>query len=101
MVDQYTGGFKYIIQLNYNSSAKEVLQNCTHEGLTYIDAAEKLGFGPGTIRKWARRFDLKLNPCEPTRLGAKEFIKFFSEVEINKHNILSVSWLHFDSVSLH
>ena len=64
MANQYCGSFEHVIQSKFNCSAEDALKQCVNEGLTYAEAEEKLGFKHGTIRKWAKRFDLKLQSGE-------------------------------------
>jgi len=101
MANQYTGNFESIIQKTFNCSAKEMLQECVSDGLSYTGAADKLGFRHGTVRKWARRFGLKLKPAEPPRLEKEEFIKLFNEDRMNQYNMLSRNWLQAGGLPFH
>jgi len=91
----------WLYQQKFNCTAKKMLQECVNEGLSYTDAADKLGFRHGTVRKWARRFGLKLKPGEPLRLEKEEFIKLFNEHRVNQYNILSRNWLQTGWQSFH
>jgi hypothetical protein len=101
MANQYEGNFEDIIKKKFNCTAVKVLQECVNEGLSYTGAAKKLGFAHGTIRKWTRRFGLKLKAGEPPRLETEDFFKSFNDRKINQHNILSRSWLQSNGTSLH
>ncbi|MCF6768026.1 hypothetical protein L3V86_06600 [Thiotrichales bacterium 19S11-10] len=94
MANQYSGSFEHVIQNKFNCSAKDALVNCVNEGLTYAQAEEKLGFKHGTIRKWAKRFGLRLQAGEPSQgMRQESFKKHFHENTMNRYNFLSRQWL--------
>ncbi|TNF66618.1 MAG: helix-turn-helix domain-containing protein [Gammaproteobacteria bacterium] len=94
MANQYCGSFEHVIQNKFNCTAEDALKQCVDEGLTYAEAEEKLGFKHGTIRKWAKRFDLKLQSGEPSEETHQEnFEKFFRQQSMNRYNFLSRQWL--------
>ena len=62
MANQYLGNFEQIVEDKFKCSAREMLLKCQREGLSYQDAEKVLGFKHVTIRKWAKRFDIKLPP---------------------------------------
>ncbi|GGG00039.1 MULTISPECIES: hypothetical protein [Cysteiniphilum] len=93
MANQYTGSFEHIIQQKYNCSAREVLERCADEGMTYQDAEKMLGFKHGTIRKWANRFDIKLKSGIVEKTVKRDsFMKMFKQKGLNKYNVLSRCW---------
>lgn len=93
MANQYSGSFEHIIRDKFGCSAKEVLQECVDDGLSYTDAEQRLGFKHVTIRKWAKRFNLQLRAGEPPKLKPEQFMKFFKEKTLNKYNVLNRRWL--------
>lgn len=102
MANQYCGSFEHVIRSKFNCSAREALEQCVDEGLTYAEAEEKLGFKHGTIRKWAKRFGLKLQAGETTEdLHLENFEKFFYEKDLNQYNFLSRQWLSQESSLAH
>lgn len=93
MANQYTGSFEHIIQTKFNCSAREMLQKCAEDGLTYQQAEELLGFKHGTIRKWANRFDIKLKSGLVEKATyCDDFMRRFRRKAINKYNVLSRGW---------
>lgn len=93
MANQYTGSFEHIIQQRYNCNAKEVLERCANEGMTYQEAEKLLGFKHGTIRKWANRFNVKLkSSIIETAVKRNSFMKMFKQKSLNKYNVLSRCW---------
>lgn len=94
MANQYCGSFEHVIRNKFHCSAEDALKQCVDEGLTYAEAEEKLGFKHGTIRKWAKRFNLRLESGEPQEgLQKENFDKFFHQHKINRYNVLSRQWL--------
>ena len=93
MANQYTGSFEHIVRDKYNCSAKEALLECQVDGLSYVEAGEKLGFKHGTIRKWANKLDIKLRAGDPPKLRKDQFIKLFKSESVNQYNVLSRSWM--------
>jgi hypothetical protein len=94
MPNQYTGSFEHIIYERYGCSAKELLKNYAEEGVTYIDAGKRLGFQHVTIRKWAKRFGLKLKVATQTKPKRSDrFLNKFKESTLNQCNVLSRKWL--------
>ena len=93
MANQYSGSFEHIIREKFVCSAREALEHCASDELSYADAAEKLGFKHGTIRKWAKRLDIKLKSGEPVRMKPEQFMRFFKAKNLNKYNLLSRKWL--------
>ncbi|MFC4892200.1 hypothetical protein ACFPDQ_03960 [Pseudofrancisella aestuarii] len=100
MANQYSGNFEQIIRNRFKCSAKDILLVCKKRGFSYYDAEKFLGFKHVTIRKWAKRFDIKLIP----RIKRKEdilstkkeqdYIKQCKKNDITKNNIFSRSWIN-------
>lgn len=91
MANQYCGSFEHKVQQRFGLTAEEFLRQCVEEGLTYSELEKKTGFTKGTLRKWAGRFELSLNPgCDEK--AEDEFAKFFSDPNMNVHNFLSRQW---------
>lgn len=105
MANQYTGNFEQIVKNRFNCSAKEVLLKCQRDGLSYQEAEKLLGFKHVTIRKWAKRFDIKL----PARFrfnddcfGQSKEVAYVNECKsnrINKTNIFSRCWVNMNLYS--
>ena len=93
MANQYSGSFECIIHERFDCSAKVALQECINDDLSYIDAGKRLGFSQATIRKWAKRFNLKLKAGEPLKSNPDQFMQFFKEETLNKYNALNRRWL--------
>ena len=93
MANQYSGSFECIIHETLDCSAKDALQECINQDLSYFDAAKRLGFSPSTIRKWAKRFNLQLRAGKPPKSNPDQFMHFFKEKTLNKDNALNRSWL--------
>ncbi|AJC49441.1 hypothetical protein IB642_01310 [Allofrancisella guangzhouensis] len=101
MANQYTGNFELVIKDRFNCSAEEVLLKCQKQGLSYLDAEKVLGFKHVTIRKWAKRFDIKL----PARFRAQEnelrenqseeaYINKCKSQKVSASNIFSRFWIN-------
>ncbi|QIV96434.1 hypothetical protein EDC55_10490 [Allofrancisella inopinata] len=101
MANQYTGNFELIIQDRFNCSAEEVLLKCQRQGLSYQDAEKVLGFKHVTIRKWAKRFGIKL----PARFRTQEnqfrenqneeaYINECRSKRVSNSNIFSRCWVN-------
>ena len=83
-----------------------MLLKCQTEGLSYQDAEKVLGFKHVTIRKWAKRFDIKL----PTRFMVSdnseaanqsvEYIKCCKSKKIDRTNIFSRCWINMSLYSM-
>ncbi|MFZ9035295.1 MAG: hypothetical protein ACO2ZM_04170 [Francisellaceae bacterium] len=94
MANQYTGSFEHIVRQRFNCSAKEVLQRCSSEDMTYQDAEQFLGFKHGTIRKWSNRYGIRLRSGIVEQPAKRDsFSKMFKQKSINKYNVLSRCWL--------
>ena len=93
MANQYTGNFEVMIRQKFNCSARDILIECARKGLTYAEAQDWLGFKHGTIRKWSKRFGLKLRPGESARLKAENYLLHARKKSINKYNALHKPWL--------
>ncbi len=100
MANQYTGNFEQIMKNKFKCSAKDMLLRCKKEGLSYQEAEKVLGFKHVTIRKWAKRFDIKLPPKfiasseSSSENCAKSYISKCRDIKINKSNIFSRSWVN-------
>ena len=92
MANQYTGSFEHIVREKYQCSARELLEQCVDEGMSYADAEERFGFKHGTIRKWAKKFGLKLHTGTPQHNKEDQLRNLFNESRLNRYNILSRSW---------
>ena len=100
MANQHIGNFEHVVKDKFKCSAREMLLKCQTEGLSYQDAEKVLGFKHVTIRKWAKRFDIKL----PTSFMASgnsevinqgvEYIKCCKSKNIDKANIFSRCWVN-------
>ena len=97
---------KQIIARKFNCSAKEALLRCQAKGLSYEDAEGVLGFKHVTIRKWAKRLDVKLSAKlknhenENSSSKGIEYIKNCKSKPINAKNMLSRCWLNMDLYSI-
>lgn len=99
MANQHTGNFEHVVKDKFKCSAREMLLKCQTEGLSYQDAEKVLGFKHVTIRKWAKRFDIKL----PARFAASEansvadqgveYLKSCQSQKIDGTNIFSRCWV--------
>ncbi|MFV9925178.1 MAG: hypothetical protein AB8U93_06015 [Francisella endosymbiont of Hyalomma scupense] len=106
MANQYSGNFEQIVKNRFKCSAKEILLKCQREGLSYQDAEKVLGFKHVTIRKWAKRFDIKLPPrfrSHDEHLEQKREIAYVNQCKtnkINKTNIFSRCWINMNLYSV-
>lgn len=91
MANQYCGSFEHKVQQRFGQTAEDFLRQCVEEGLTYADLEKKTGFTKGTLRKWAGRFELSLNPGTDEK-AEDEFAKYFADPKMNMYNFLSRSW---------
>ena len=93
MANQYIGSFEHIVRQKFSCSAREALQRCANENMSYQEAEKALGFKHGTIRKWANRFGIKLKSGVDRQISRRDhFIRLFHQKSINKYNILSRQW---------
>lgn len=105
MANQYSGNFEQIVNNKFKCSAKEILLKCQKDGLSYQDAEKLLGFKHVTIRKWAKRFDIKLPPRfriteDNQDYGdGKAYVNECRTSKINKSNILSRCWINMSLYS--
>lgn len=105
MANQYSGNFEEIVKNKFKCSAREMLIKCQKEGLSYQDAEKVLGFKHVTIRKWAKRFDIKLPPrfrMAENNLEKNNGIAYVNECKSNKlsqTNILSRCWVNMNLYS--
>ena len=105
MANQHAGNFEYVVKDRFKCSAREILLKCQTEGLSYQDAEKVLGFKHVTIRKWAKRFDIKL----PARFRTSdnsdaiskgvEYIKNCKSKKIDRTNIFSRCWINMSLYS--
>lgn len=105
MANQYSGNFEQIVKNKFNCSAKEVLLKCQRDGLSYQDAERVLGFKHVTIRKWAKRFDIKLPPKfrmtednTDHNMGVA-YVNECKSKKISKMNIFSRCWINMNLYS--
>ena len=69
MANQHEGSLEHKIKEKFNCSANKFFEICADEGLTYLEAAKKVGgFTNGTIRKWAKRLGIELMPDQPIKV---------------------------------
>ncbi|QLE78885.1 hypothetical protein FLM55_03675 [Francisella sp. Scap27] len=105
MANQYTGNFEQIMTRKFNCSAKEALLICQSKGLSYEDAEEFLGFKHVTIRKWAKRLDVKLSPTSKTYKSENisnkgtEYIRNCKSKTLSAKNLLSRCWINMSLYS--
>ena len=92
MANQYSGSLEHIIKTKFNMGAREWLEWCVSEQLSYVDAQNKLGVTHGTIRKWARRFGIELQSSPQYEESHNHHAEQFFAREINTHNFLSRAW---------
>ena len=93
MANQHEGSLEHKIKEKFNCSTVEWFEICAGEGLTYLEAAKKVGgFTNGTIRKWAKRLGIELMPDQPIKVESAEYQKKFYDKKINIHNFLSRKW---------
>ena len=105
MANQYTGNFEQIVASKFNCTAREMLLKCQKEGFSYQDAEKLLGFKHVTIRKWSKRYNIKL----VTKFQATEdrtdvnrgevYINECRSDKINQVNILSRCWINMSLYS--
>ena len=91
MANQYTGSFEHKIQQKFQCSAEEILKKFEEENLSYYEVEKRIGFTHGTIRKWARRYGIKLRSGQQSHEKQAQDERFF-EKAINTVNFLSRSW---------
>lgn len=91
MANQYTGSFEHKIQQKFQCTAEEILRQFEKENLTYYEVEKRIGFTHGTIRKWARRYGVKLRSGQLKDQVEAQDERFF-EKAINSVNFLSRSW---------
>ncbi len=105
MANQHTGNFEHVVKDKFNCSAKEMLLKCQTEGLSYQDAEKVLGFKHVTIRKWAKRFDIKLPahfvPVDnsDTINQSVEYVNSCRSKNIDRTNIFSRTWINMSLYS--
>jgi len=91
MANQYCGSFEHKVQQRFGVSAEDFLRQCASEGLSYAELEKRTGFTRGTLRKWAMRFELCLDPgVEESK--PDDFSRFFSDPQVNIYNLLSRQW---------
>ena len=105
MANQHSGNFEHVVKDKFKCSAREMLLKCQTEGLSYQDAERVFGFKHVTIRKWAKRFDIKL----PARFTATNndavasqgvaYIKSCKSKKIDRTNIFSRCWVNMSLYS--
>lgn len=91
MPNQYTGSFEHKIQERFNCSAKNILEQFASENISYFEAEKRIGVTHGTIRKWARRYGIKLKAASNTQMQ-EDFSQYFYAHELNMYNFLSRNW---------
>lgn len=105
MANQHTGNFEHVVKDKFKCSAREMLLKCQTEGLSYQDAEKVLGFKHVTIRKWAKRFDIKLpasfvttDKSEAINQGV-EYIESCKSKKTDRTNIFSRCWINMSLYS--
>ena len=105
MANQHTGNFGHVVKDKFKCTAKEILLKCQVEGLSYQDAEKVLGFKHVTIRKLAKRFDIKL-PVRFTIMDdgdttnqSVEYINSCKLKSIDKTNVFSRCWINMNLYS--
>ena len=91
MANQYSGSLEHIVKTRFDMTAREFLEQCVEEQLSYLDAQKKLGVTHGTIRKWARRYNLELQSVVK-EVESDRHLEMFMAEEINPLNFLSRRW---------
>jgi len=91
MPNQYTGSFEHKIQERFNCSAKNILEQFASENISYFEAEKRIGVTHGTIRKWARRYGIKLKAASNMQ-AQEDYSHYFLTKELNTHNFLSRCW---------
>jgi hypothetical protein len=105
MANQYSGNFEQIVMNKFKCSAKEILLKCQREGLSYQDAEKVLGFKHVTIRKWAKRFDIKLPPRfrlteeSEDNTNTVAYVNECKAGNVNRVNIFSRCWINMNLYS--
>jgi hypothetical protein len=92
MPNQYSGSFEHKIQERFSCTAKELLERLSNENLSYFEAEKRIGITHGTIRKWARRYGIKLKAAANSN-HQDDFRQHFFANELNVYNFLSRDWL--------
>ena len=105
MANQYSGNFEQIVEDKFKCSAREMLLKCQREGLSYQDAEKVLGFKHVTIRKWAKRFDIKLPPrfrMNEDSADLNKEVAYVNECKsetLTRTNIFSRCWVNMSLYS--
>ncbi|ASG68474.1 hypothetical protein fh0823_14960 [Francisella halioticida] len=105
MANQYSGNFEQIVEDRFKCSAREMLLKCQRDGLSYQDAEKVLGFKHVTIRKWAKRFDIKLPPrfrMNEDSADLNREVAYLNECKsenLTKTNIFSRCWVNMSLYS--
>ncbi len=91
MANQYSGSLEHKARECFNCSAEELLKRCAKEQLTYHDLEKRLGVSSGTIRKWAKRYGLELQPAKQIEIDQEKLAQF-QDQKLNSYNFLSRPW---------
>ncbi len=91
MANQYCGSFEHRVKERFNCSAKALLEQFSQEGVTYDEAQSLIGITHGTIRKWAKKYNLELRSRTDKQENNKSLELFYAN-EINQENFLSRPW---------
>ncbi|NCX94360.1 MAG: hypothetical protein EBX40_06770, partial [Gammaproteobacteria bacterium] len=62
-----------------------------NEDLSYYEVEKRIGFTHGTIRKWARRYGIRLRSGQLKEKDAERNDRFFQK-NLNETNFLSRRW---------
>lgn len=91
--NQYGNNFEVQLYAIYGKTAIEVMSDFYAQELTYEEVAKQTGFALPTVRKWCRRYNIKLLGRR-YQLSSKKtiFQEMLKKKEINYYNILSKPW---------
>jgi hypothetical protein len=93
MANQYSGSLEHKVKTKFGCSARELLEQFAEEDLSYIEVQSRLGVTQGTVRKWAKRFNIEFRSDGFDEVVDDQRDLFFAP-EINIVNLLSRKWSH-------
>ncbi len=93
MANQYTGSLEHKAQERFGCSAFQLLTQFAEQGLSYEEAEDQVGIADCTIRKWARRYGIRLVCSEQKKQELERRRQcLFKARHINEYNFLSRAW---------
>ncbi len=93
MANQYSGSFDFLVKEKFDCSAHSLLSQFASDGITYSEAEKKTGVSQSTIRKWAKRYGIELQPNDGSQnTQAQDIRALFQSPQLNIYNILSRKW---------